>query len=283
MQDNSKRLLLVLGMHRSGTSLISRSLKIFDASHGDKLLPYTYGNDKGHWEDQDFFLISQEMLKVVGKSWSSVLPITKDDVEILCQHGYLKKAQELLSSRFNHTNLFALKEPRITKLLPFWIKIFETNSIKVNYIFAIRHPLSVANSLYKRREIPIEHGLLLWYSYNAYALAELLNKRVLMIDYDDFLANTTNCLEKMSTALNLEQNQLEREIFLEGFLDKNMRNFNHTNGTLQTQQEKHYIKLYKYLLKNMYQNYISKEFIQEFTQGIIYATLEKLIISNSKV
>ena len=53
--------ILVLGMHRSGTSAIARLLKIFGVSFGDNLMPGSAeDNEKGFWEDRDVFRLNEE-------------------------------------------------------------------------------------------------------------------------------------------------------------------------------------------------------------------------------
>ncbi|MDR2744920.1 MAG: hypothetical protein LBB66_06995, partial [Desulfovibrio sp.] len=49
----SPECIMVLGMHRSGTSAVSLSLRVFGARHGDSLVGGLSSNPKGHWEDID--------------------------------------------------------------------------------------------------------------------------------------------------------------------------------------------------------------------------------------
>ncbi len=274
---STKKLILVLGMHRSGTSLISRSLKVFGAMHGENLLSSTFGNVKGHWEDKDFFLLNDEMLNVLGKGWDLALPITYQDVDLLCKHGYMEKAVNLLQLRLATMPIFALKEPRITKLLLFWLRVFANIPLQVHYVFAVRRPLSVAKSLHERRNIPIEQGLLLWYSYNAYAFKALENKKVLFIDYDIFLSDCAVYLEKMGAFFNLPTQSEEAQIFLDSFLDKNLRNFVTEPNQLHIKEEKYYNKAYKDILKNMSKHHISHDFIEQFTSNVMFKTLDGLL------
>ncbi len=275
MDNDAKKLALVLGMHRSGTSLISRALKVFGAEHGDNLLSTTLGNVKGHWEDEDFFLLNKQMLSTLDKSWDSVLPITENDVEILRLNGYLKRAQKLFDEKFTNIDFFALKEPRMTKLMLFWNKALE-NIPTVYYIFAVRNPLNVAKSLQKRSNMPIEKGLLLWYSYNAYALQALRGKKVLIIDYDSFLSDPAPYLERLGAAFNVAPDEEEREIFLQSFLDKNLRSFTGGKAQEYSVTEKNYVKFYRYILKNSMQNYLGDDFYDAYNNDAIYTTLESM-------
>jgi hypothetical protein len=62
------KMVVVLGMHRSGTSAITRGLLVMGVRLGDRLLPAVKGeNDKGHWEDVDLNALNIEMLRLNPK------------------------------------------------------------------------------------------------------------------------------------------------------------------------------------------------------------------------
>ena len=70
---DQKTLLVILGMHRSGTSAISRAMGVFGASHGDNLLEPVAGiNDKGFWEDADIVQLNADLMAEVGLDWHSL-------------------------------------------------------------------------------------------------------------------------------------------------------------------------------------------------------------------
>ena len=70
MEESNDRLIVVLGMHRSGTSAITRALKVLGVDLGDRLMLAVEGdNNKGYWEDIDFNALNIEMLRAIGKDW----------------------------------------------------------------------------------------------------------------------------------------------------------------------------------------------------------------------
>ena len=54
----SDQLVLVLGMHRSGTSAIAKRLESFGVNLGETLIPGKKDNIKGYQEDADFVEIN---------------------------------------------------------------------------------------------------------------------------------------------------------------------------------------------------------------------------------
>ncbi len=231
-----KKLILILGMHRSGTSLLSRSMATFGAKHGENLLPSTPANKKGHWEDRDIYLLNEAILEHLSQTWYSVDFVTKEDLNSLHEAGFFQQAKDLLQSKINNFDIYALKEPRITKLLPFWNQVFRDLDISVKFVFAFRHPYSVAKSLEKRYKFPLDYGMFLWYSYNIFVLKELEGKEAFFVNYDNFLEDTEKYLKLLEIFLDSPIIDFEKEIFLNEFMDTSLRSYN-VNDVATTAKE----------------------------------------------
>ena len=150
METNSNKLIVVLGMHRSGTSVIARGLKVLGAHLGNNLDAAGIDNPKGYWEDLDINALNVEMLNFLKNDWHFLTPIQSEDVDTLHRNGYFLRAVEMLRKKMAQAPIFGFKDPRVAKLLPFWKKIFAHGQFKTYYILAIRHPLSVIKSLAAR-------------------------------------------------------------------------------------------------------------------------------------
>src|SRR5688572_29093711 len=95
--DTNKRLIITLGMHRSGTSVVTRGLQVLGVSLGDNLMaPFEGNNDKGFWEDNDINKLNIEMLNTLGSDWHFLTPLQNADVNALIQNGYLSRTIEIL-------------------------------------------------------------------------------------------------------------------------------------------------------------------------------------------
>ena len=115
----------MLGMHRSGTSVITRSLPLMDVDIGNSFISRIEGvNDKGFWEDSDLNAFNEDILKELKLSWSSLTAINFDDLDMLCKKGYLDRADALLREKVTKKGIFGFKDPRTTKLLPFRKRCF---------------------------------------------------------------------------------------------------------------------------------------------------------------
>ncbi len=149
--SKEKKLIVVLGMHRSGTSAITRGLQVLGASLGERLMPAIEGiNDKGFFEDIEINAFNIELLSVIKSDWFYLSPVKEFQLEKLRREGYFLRAVALIQEKIKSEDIFAFKDPRVAKLLPFWKEVFSHCQINVNYVLALRHPLSVVNSLAKR-------------------------------------------------------------------------------------------------------------------------------------
>lgn len=221
--NTNKKLVVVLGMHRSGTSTVMNALTCMGVSLGEELLPPGLDNPKGFFEDKSFNALNIEMLEKIGQHWFSLSLVTDADVEHLISLGYLDKAVELLNKKISNSPVFGFKDPRVSKLLKFWKLVFARAECQVEYVLCLRHPLSVANSLLKRNKTPITKGYWLWLSYNLAVLSELEGVRFFALDYDELMAQPNEKIVDLAKYLNLVIDEPLVTAFTKDFLDNSLR------------------------------------------------------------
>jgi len=226
-----KKLVIVLGMHRSGTSAVMNALSCLGVQQGDDLLPPGVDNPKGFFEDRDLNLLNIEMLEFIGKQWFSLSLIEDADVDLLVANGYLDKAIKLIHEKTASSTIFGFKDPRVAKLLKFWKRAFALLDADVHYIFCTRNPLSVAQSLQTRNKIPLKKGCWLWLSYNLSIVSDS-EAPLIPLDYDQLMESPAEQIEYLAKALGLNVDPLLMEEFIEGFLDKNLRHAQYTKSDL---------------------------------------------------
>ena len=224
MGTEGKRLIVVLGMHRSGTSAVTRALQVFGIDLGDRLMQPSVGdNDKGFYEDTDLYNLNVEMLGAVGKQWDSLSPLTSNDMEILQNTGFLLRAIDLLKQKTAHVSLFAFKDPRVTKLLPFWQSVFAHGKYEVTYVLVVRNPLSVARSLKRRDGFPHVKSYLLWLGHVVTSCALTRGHDRLMADFDNLLTAPRETLALISRHLSLRVDENSLNEYLSNFLEAGLR------------------------------------------------------------
>lgn len=219
----NKRLVVVLGMHRSGTSALTRSLQVLGIGLGQNLLPVAGDNEKGFWEDVDIHGLNVRILQSLGSDWHHLKRIHERDVQYLKEKGFVQEAAELLRSRLEHVDNFGFKDPRVAILLPFWKEVFLHCALQVDYIFAIRHPMSVGKSLQKRDGIDMARSYLLWLSYVVSSLEHGAENAGIIVDYDDFIRSPDRQIERLAGHLGLDIDAAALQQFRSEFLDADLR------------------------------------------------------------
>jgi GT2 family glycosyltransferase len=224
MEMKNNKLIVVLGMHRSGTSVITRGLQVMGVGLGDRMmLPIEGDNPKGFWEDIDLNALNIEMLNTINSDWCHVASIEPIDVEILCKLGYLLRAVELLRQKVGSAPVFGFKDPRVAKLLPFWKEIFSHCQFDVSYLLVIRHPLSVVKSLAKRNGIEAEHSYLLWLGHVITSLTGTAGDKRVLVDYDRLMQSPDRELMRVAKCTGLKIDPVELQSYKSEFLDQGLR------------------------------------------------------------
>ncbi len=174
--------ILVVGMHRSGTSAVAGAIGALGGMSmsrpEDRIRPSS--SNPEHWESHTIMLHNEQVLDRLGGSWD-----TPPDL----QSGWmgdrrlvgLPDPAPLLSNAYPEPGPLVWKDPRLCLLLPYWRSLIPE---PVAAVFAWRSPVAVARSLEDRNGIPLTDGVALWERYNHQALDGLRGMDVFALDYD---------------------------------------------------------------------------------------------------
>ena len=173
----------IIGMHRSGTSMIAQLLHQLGLYLGpdSQLLGATSANTDGHFEHKGFLRINRALLEHFQGSWES---------PPRCDTGWqgdtaleqLRADARVLVDELSARPPWGWKEPRTTVLLPFWKSLVPG----LRFVICVRSPLDVAKSLAKRNGIPVQQGMFLWHRYTRAALEDSEGSPRLIVHYEDF-------------------------------------------------------------------------------------------------
>ncbi|WP_430430705.1 glycosyltransferase [Oceanicaulis sp.] len=169
MTENTSTAIMVLGMHRLGTSALTRILNLLGADLPEDLMPANAYNKSGYWEPTGVVALNDAWLAKADAAWDA--PFLKDDT----LHGALprnavKAATDTLQTAFGDGHeLIAVKDPRCTLYVPTWRQALERAGYAPAQLLIHRDPAEVAQSLAHRDKfMPDEAGLLwAWYSLKA--------------------------------------------------------------------------------------------------------------------
>jgi hypothetical protein len=228
---DDKSVVMILGMHRSGTSVLARCMEVFGRSLGNSLMPAYVDNPKGYFEDEEIVDLNNEMLVSLGSSWDKISIIHEEEVRSLHDTEFFSRAVHLIEKRLQSFPRFAVKDPRFVLLLPFWKKVLASCDIPVKYVLSVRNPMSVAASLKKRDGMELGQGIQLWLAYVLASLRYSDGETRVVVDYDALLEDSLREISRISSALHLPLDEEKLHHFQEEFLDHSLR---HTAVDLQS-------------------------------------------------
>jgi hypothetical protein len=182
-----RHIVVVLGMHRSGTSLCTQVLHRLGVRLSDDLLPPEPDNEEGFFESSRILEINQRILKALGTGAADSVALRPlparwwESPDLRVERAAL--ADVISREAADQSRLWGFKDPRTAMLLPIWQKVFDTTGVEPIYILTVRHPSEVAASLAKRNRIPIEIGELLWLEHYLEVIRRAASNIAAVVDY----------------------------------------------------------------------------------------------------
>lgn len=176
VSDASRRVVAILGMHRSGTSLLAGTLEECGLDLGD-VSTTAPANEKGNRESWLVVALHEDLLRRAGGGWDRPPP---QDVA----WGPLHRAvRDLFVGSFAGSSRWGFKDPRTLFCLAGWLETLPG----LESVGMFRHPLEVARSLQQRTpaRFDLHKGLALWSAYNERLLAWHERTGCPMLEYDD--------------------------------------------------------------------------------------------------
>ena len=203
------KIILVLGMHRSGTSLVAQLIAKWGAYIGEEIMEANEFNEDGYWEDMKLFRFNEKILKEQGNTWYAPPEILNTD-KLIAEYG--NEAKLLVEQMDRKNQVWCWKDPRLIVLFDFWNKILDGRDIV--YILPNRDPKAIALSLKKRDEMSYSISLLIW-EVTMVKLLKSLKKtdKYLFIHYEKLITQPQKECKKLFNYL-CETISIKREVHI---------------------------------------------------------------------
>ena len=193
--------LLILGMHRSGTSAITRILNLMGAELPKQLLGAMPGNEAGHWEPERLVLLHDQMLAEAGSSWRDLRPLDLAQLSADRLEYYKSMIQSIIQDEFGNAYVFVLKDPRICRFIPMYRAVLSELGVRVQPIIMIRNPLEVSASLSARDKMSNAYGLLLWLRHCLDVEKHTRDMSRVFVNYECVINDATNVIGRLRESL----------------------------------------------------------------------------------
>lgn len=189
-----KTVIMVLGMHRSGTSVATRILHTLGAS-APAHMSHRKGsldNPDGYFEPLPIVHLNDALLRHAGLTWKNYYPIPEDWFGRPDLDRFRSKAVHLLEQEFTGADTAVLKCPRLSLLFPFWEPLLRNLGIPLVPVLLLRDPWEVAQSLERRIRLGMTkaavhrpaHAALLWLRYTLEAERYTRSMPRVMLPYE---------------------------------------------------------------------------------------------------
>lgn len=242
-----KTCILILGMHRSGTSALTGVLHRLGIQLGTKLMEAKPDNVKGFFENINLVNFNEDILNKYESSWEDhyfsydkkIKHIDSADV------GRLKK---LINEEFFDSNLFAIKDPRLCYLFPLYQQAFTELGINIVVLLPYRNPLEVAKSLNKRDDFSFEKSILLWVNYFLSAERFSRNFKRYFVDFNTLLTDPQKTIQEIEEhiGVQLTGKYIECSEAINSFLEGDLKNHN-INEFMLTEDSKYLLEEFSLL------------------------------------
>jgi hypothetical protein len=190
--------IIVLGMHRSGTSAVAGTLTKLGGAAPKNLMPGSPANPAGYFESRPMMQLHDELLASAGSNWHDWRKFNPAWYRSAAAADYKARAKDLFRAEFDSAPLPVLKDPRICRFAPFWLDIFKEMGANPSAVIPIRSPLEVAQSLKARDGMPLNKGLLLWLRHVLDAELESRNVARSIFTWSDFISDSRRISAKIS-------------------------------------------------------------------------------------
>jgi len=186
--------ILILGMHRSGTSCLAGQLEEAGVWLGE-VRRASQHNAKGNRENPAIWTLNEAVLRANGAAWDR--PPGKPVHWSAAQRA----ERDRILAQFPSGRVWGFKDPRTLFTLDGWREALPDARL----IGTLRHPLAVARSLKARGQVPVNQGLTLWTAYNRRLLDLVHSEAVPIVSFDqsadDYKADTGKLINELGLEL----------------------------------------------------------------------------------
>jgi hypothetical protein len=196
----------IVGMHRSGTSMLARLLSLCGVYLGtpEELAFKDAHNPEGYWENPRFVAINERLLLTSGAEWDFPAPLRVAPEQVEQERVRAVALVEELGGQ----RVWGWKDPRTSLTLPFWRELLP----HLRAVVCVRHPIEVAWSLRQRNASSSTFGSNLWLEYNRRILEAIPRSERVVTHYDAYFSDPAAALRRVLSGIGLSvtEEQLTR-------------------------------------------------------------------------
>src|SRR5262245_31393403 len=194
----ARRCLVVLGVHRSGTSALTRVLSLLGAALPKHIMGASPGNETGHWEPERLVAYHDKLLAELASHWSDWQAVDFSHVPVKRRKEIKTEIGDIVAAEYGDAPLLVVKDPRICRFAPLFLEALEDSGIDARGVLMFRNPLEVVESLQRRDRMPRGQAGLLWLRHVLDAETATRGRPRAIMAYDSLLADWRAALARLT-------------------------------------------------------------------------------------
>jgi len=191
--------ILVAGMHRSGTSAITRVINLLGADIASDLVAGNRDdNERGFWESETTYALHDRLFASLDSAWDDPYPLPDGWRESDAARAAKHAIREHIDREFADSRIFVVKDPRAMRVLSLWLEVFDELSVEPVIVIPFRNPIEIASSLARRDRLPPAQSLLCYIQGNLEVERASRGRRRMFQLYDDLISDWRSFAEKLA-------------------------------------------------------------------------------------
>jgi hypothetical protein len=221
--------LLILGMHRSGTSALTKVLNLMGATLPVEMFEPNSFNTAGYWEPSKIVRYNNRFLQECGSAWHDSRLLNLADISVKRRNQIKADFVDLIKEEYKGAPLFVVKDPRICRFAEIFIEALTDHDVNVVPVLAFRNPLEVIASNLSRKSLwPVEYGAsnaaLLWLTHCLEAEKATRHLKRAVVSYSSLMNNWEEVVNSLSKIphVNFPERSADVKHLVEEFLTPTM-------------------------------------------------------------
>jgi hypothetical protein len=199
----TRQAILVLGMHRSGTSALTRALSLLGAALPKHVARATPSNEAGHWEPERLVHLHDEMLGEAGDRWDNWRAFDPSALGAARFAHYKAEIAHIIAAEYDEAPLILIKDPRICRFVPLYQDVLGSLGIEPRLVLVHRNPLAVMKSLQARDGMTPGFAALVWLRHVLDVELATRDKTRVVVSYENLLDHPAEVLRRIGEALDI--------------------------------------------------------------------------------
>jgi len=232
-QSQARTAILVLGMHRSGTSALARLLGYLGAALPSDAIAAHADNARGYWESAAIIQADDQLLRAARSSWFDPRPLDLSRLEPSALRSRKDRIWEAVTTAFGDAPLIAIKDPRQCRFVPTIVQTLAEHGVASRVVLMLRNPAAIAHSIASRDGSTTAFAHLLWLRHMIDAERASRGLMRAIVNYDAMLADWRPVAERLLPLTCGAMPATATAAEIDAFLDPALRHFAEDGALLE--------------------------------------------------